>query len=556
MPFKGDSDEFQPLFGLKIDGTTNSSSTSLTSGRYSIKTLLSNFNSASLAFSISTGCATCCLSYASALLGNSLGATSSGLLFALYAISSFIFSKPIVTMIGPKNGLILGVLGQTIYICGFFLSVVLNSLTPTFSSMICIIASCFGGMAGGVLWTSQGIYLSTHTQLFAKETSQELEKVTADFSALFAVVLLVAEMIAKVLSSLLFHIFGDWGTYAIIPSVFLLASFLSCFIMLNIESLDIEGTWDFSYATVSRDAGAVARLVWTDTRLIMTLPFQLVYGYTAGFVPYYLFGTVVSESPELGIGSVGFFSAIVVLIGAVLAIPTAHIANIYGKDRVITIAAMCISTAAWPLLFFTNEFLGQTSVILFMVIFYGAGRGMWEVINKAVIVDFYGNDNDKVGAAFSAASFANGYASGMGFLMFPYLSRIQMAGLCLGGCFFSLITYVYSFELQKHRLGIIAANAESEIKLDEIREQGRQSRLMKCKNIQKGDSSSIAEVHSTKNNERNIHSTVQQLAFGSGLSLINSSNNHSSIQSFTSQIGGSRRKKKSVETEQSETDTV
>ena len=58
MPFKGDSDEFQPLFGLKIDGTTNSSSTSLTSGRYSIKTLLSNFNSASLAFSISTGCAT------------------------------------------------------------------------------------------------------------------------------------------------------------------------------------------------------------------------------------------------------------------------------------------------------------------------------------------------------------------------------------------------------------------------------------------------------------------------------------------------------------------
>ena len=103
---------------------------------------------------------------------------------------------------------------------------------------------------------------------------------------------------------------------------------------------------------------------------------------------------------------------------------------------------MCISTAAWPLLFFTNEFLGQTSVILFMVIFYGAGRGMWEVINKAVIVDFYGNDNDKVGAAFSAASFANGYASGMGFLMFPYLSRIQMAGLCLGGCFFSLITYV------------------------------------------------------------------------------------------------------------------
>lgn len=81
-------------------------------------------------------------------------------------------------------------------------------------------------------------------------------------------------------------------------------------------------------------------------------------------------------------------------------------------------------------------------------------------------------------AAFSAASFANGYASGMGFLMFPYLTRMQMAGLCVGGTLFSLVTYLFGFRLQRRRLEITALNAERDARLDDIRKQGRNSRMI------------------------------------------------------------------------------
>ena len=78
---------------------------------YSVETLSRNFYSLAMAFSLSHGCATSCLAYATTLLGSRLGAISSGVLFALYALSSFFISKPIVTYMGSKNGLILGVIG-------------------------------------------------------------------------------------------------------------------------------------------------------------------------------------------------------------------------------------------------------------------------------------------------------------------------------------------------------------------------------------------------------------------------------------------------------------
>ena len=257
-------EEFTPLIAAdkhaqsldKAQSLGNINSTEV----YSVGSLTKNFYLISSAFSLSTGCATCCISYATSLLGNSLGSTSSGLLFALYAISSFLVSNPVVTMIGPKNGLICGVIGQAIYICGFFVCVVTNTAAPGFSKILSVITSSIGGLAGGLLWTSQGVYFSTHAKLFAQSTTQEVHQVTADFSAIFAVVLLSVEMLAKILSSFLFHIFGTWGMFAVV-GVFVLAAFVSCLMIFKIKSFGEKGTWDFSYMNVSRDCGAVARLV-------------------------------------------------------------------------------------------------------------------------------------------------------------------------------------------------------------------------------------------------------------------------------------------------------
>ena len=318
---------------------------------------------------------------------------------ALYAVSSFMLSKPVVTMVGPKSGLICGVVGQTIYICGFFVSTLLYAAAPSIAWTVSVTTSCIGGVAGGLLWTSQGVYFSRHASLFAQSTSQDAAKVTTDFSAVFAVVLLTAEMLAKALSSLLFFVFGQWGLCAVV-GFFTVAAGVSCVIITRIKSLDETGTWDFSYTSISRDIGAVARLVWMDARLAALLPMQMAFGYSAGYVPYYFFGTIATESSWLGTGAVGLLSAVVVLSGALAAIPTAYAANVVGKGRVISIGALCLTAVGWPLFVFSDEELGNPLTTLCLLATYGVGRGIWEVINKAVLVDFFAQDtdSDKVGA--------------------------------------------------------------------------------------------------------------------------------------------------------------
>jgi len=547
---------------IKADDTTTD--TSIPSSKYSINTLNNNFYAVSLSFSVSTACATCCLAYAIPLLEHKLGGLSSGLFFTFYAISSFLLSKPMVTMLGPKNSLVCGIAGQTIYVFGFIISILLNIVSNHLSFVICCISSCIGGAASGLLWASQGVYLSRHVIMYANSTSQQLDNVTADFTAIFAVMLLSSEMIVKVLITLIFYFFGTL-TIPVISSILSILVILCCIVIVKIKSLGISGTWDISYKHLSRDAGAAARLVWTDTRVTLLFPYQLAFGYSAGYVNYYIYGTIIKDHPSLGTGAVGVLSALVVFIGAIVTLPTAYSANRWGKNKVLIFCTFCIISVGWPVFFFTNIQLGSLPIMIFMLIFYGAGRGIWEVINKAVLIDFFASDGlDVIASSSSAMTFGNGYASGVGFFMFPYLNRNQMASLCVFGCIFSLITYLTSFQLQRRRNEIKKFNEEKEEKISKIREQARKSRILKEDiNLNKAKidekfSVSIQDEQNINNyvvcSSTNIVNTNSGLAtFGlGGFSLFNSSINDykSNVDMFASpfanKIGGSKRKNKTV----------
>jgi hypothetical protein len=66
----------------------------------------SNFLTMCIAFSVNHGCVVSCLAYSTTELGNSLGGYGSGVLYIFYALTAFFLSKPVVSMIGPKNGLL------------------------------------------------------------------------------------------------------------------------------------------------------------------------------------------------------------------------------------------------------------------------------------------------------------------------------------------------------------------------------------------------------------------------------------------------------------------
>lgn len=253
----------------------------------------------------------------------------------------------------------------------------------------------------------------------------------------------------------------------------------SCFVVLTIKSLDIKGNGDISYRSISREAGAVARLAWKDKRLTMLLPFQLAFGFTSAFIPYYIFGTVVVNSPHLGIRAVGVLSSLIVLVGALSAIPAAYMSNMVGKPYVIVIGGACITIVGLFIFALSDQGLGIWMTMIPLVSVYGLGRGVWETINKAVFVDFFSDDIDKCAAAFSAATFANGYAAGMGFLAFSFMRREEMAFLIVITSIAALVSYMYAFKMQDQRKEIERYNAQAQAQVDAIRDAGQQSRRVK-----------------------------------------------------------------------------
>jgi MFS family permease len=113
--------------------------------------LMRNFLVMSLAFSFNHGCVVSCLAYTTAELGEELGSYGSGCLYFFYAFTAFLIAKPLVSMVGPKNGLLIGVAGYCVYIIGFLVAVI----APVVAWPVFIIAASIGGCAGGLLWTSQ-----------------------------------------------------------------------------------------------------------------------------------------------------------------------------------------------------------------------------------------------------------------------------------------------------------------------------------------------------------------------------------------------------------------
>jgi MFS family permease len=180
------------------------------------------------------------------------------------------------------------------------------------------------------------------------------------------------------------------------------------------------------------------------------MPFQVAFGFGSSFVPYYVFGTVVDDSAALGREWVGILAAFIVLSGAMASIPAAKLANVIGKSAVVSFGAVALTLSCSMFFFFSDRALGTWTGIIPLLLLYGVGRGIWENTNKAVMADFYAEDKDSCISAFAASSFFTGYASAMGYFVFPYSSRTGMAGVCVFSGILGLICYRLAFIVHRH----------------------------------------------------------------------------------------------------------
>jgi hypothetical protein len=415
--------------------------------------LYRNFLTMCVAFSLNHGCVVSCLAYSTTELGNTLGGVGSGVLYVFYALTAFFLSKPYVSMVGPKVGLLTGCGGYCVYVCGFLFAV----LVPAAAWPVFLLSCAIGGTAGGLLWTSQGRYFARNAKLYSEDTGMAVEKVNATFAGVFATAYLGFEMVTKVLATLI-ALFAPSSAAAFIFTTYTVLAIGSTFVIaLVLDDLQEAGTWDLAFATIVANSGAAARLVWEDPRLALMLPFQVSFGFCSSFVPYYIFGTVISGSPHLGSTYVGLLSAVIVLTGASMALPAAWAANTFGKPLVMSLGGVCLAFSGMALFVFSNDTLGTWLLIVTYLVVYGIGRGTWENTNKAVIADLFADTPDLSTSAFAAISFFNGIAAAAGFFSYSSMTRDAMAGLVMITALIAIACYLLSAHIHATSKSALAA---------------------------------------------------------------------------------------------------
>jgi hypothetical protein len=342
--------------------------------------------------------------------------------------------------------LLIGTIGYCIYVFGFLTAVEFNASSESAAAVVYYISAGIGGIAGGFLWTAQGRYFTRNSKLYSECTGQSIENVNSDYAGIFSAYFLGIEVFTKIIATVCFLLFPTLAPY-IIFSLYSAFATVSCFVVASLDNLNDDGTWNMSYKAMSSEAGAAAKLIYLDARMSLIVPFQIAFGFASSFVPYYVFGTVISDSPHLGEKYVGILSALVVFIGAIMSLPFAWMGKLIGKRTIITIGGFCLVFTGLAFFIASNDVIGTWYFIVPYLCIYGIGRGTWENTNKAILADFYGNSPDQGTAAFAAAIFFNGYAAAMGYFSFSSISRYGMAGAVTFTSIFAIICYYFAFRL-------------------------------------------------------------------------------------------------------------
>ena len=229
--------------------------------------------------------------------------------------------------------MLIGSLGYSVYVGGFFASLLfidISFLSLQMAWTVSCVTAAVGGFSGGLLWTSQGAFFAQNSKMFCKVTKAQVEAVNNTFASIFATTFLGVEMITKLFATVVYlSIPKGWGARHILFAFYTVLSLAACYVIMGLDDLDSTATHDFSYKTVSKAAGAAAKLVYMEPRFALIVPYQLAFGFTSSFVPYYIFGTVISGSNHLGSQYVGVLSAVVVFTAASITLPTGelHISN-------------------------------------------------------------------------------------------------------------------------------------------------------------------------------------------------------------------------------------
>lgn len=351
------------------------------------KRVWADFQRTTILFSINHAMVTSPLMFATSLLNNDVGYYANAFLYIFTAVSSLLVAPFFSKNWSPRRTLRLGMLIYSLYVLSFAFAI--TTSVPILGDASILFGAMCGGMSAGFIWSSQGGYQTRVVNAMHLVSGDESkDKTTGKITSFFGTTYLMFEVTGKVLVTLLSHIgmpfhvtFLTFGAIAI-----------ACALLVRQESEYCKEKNVSGAKTKQLSVAQQSIKLWTNPNTFLLSFTNMTFGFSAAYMNGFVTGNLVS--PNMGPTTIGVLGGLTCLCaGCFCAVfRQLHESWSYGKGGVLLIGSLCFS--AIPLIIYLYDTLYPSDALLVsLFVLQGMGRGVYEGLNKGVILDFFSSDD-------------------------------------------------------------------------------------------------------------------------------------------------------------------
>lgn len=361
-----------------------------------------------------------------------LPAVANGCLYLAFVMASFVAPAALDQIGSLRWGIALGLYGFSTYAASL--------LVPIFPLQV--LCATVAGAGGALMWTAEGAYLSTLSQIHVKcSQGVDLTKATTELSSIFATVLPVVLTAGKLAASAVLMLTMDGAAQA---PVVLFAGYAAAIALSAlcastcIRDVDQPGPVDSTASTCA----AVRARTWAtfgknrSPEMLKLLANNIAFGLMASFIPYH--GTLL-VSQDLGPEHVGWVFAWSGMVSAAVAAVSGRGAGVVHRNGYILLGATANVASAMLCAALSIEgdvdgvdhppqpTVDRVAPIMVVFFLYGIGIAAWQGPTMAVFAEIFVADPQP---AFANLKLHSGLATSVGFFMFPRMGAVLSGMTC------------------------------------------------------------------------------------------------------------------------------
>eukprot|EP01038_Epipyxis_sp_PR26KG_P007170 gene7170-9773_t len=380
-------------------------------------------------------------SYATSLIDTKLAGIILGLNWSLNSVSGLTIATAVVRRLGYKYSMIVSFWGYTIQIATLYIAIICRDIAYP----IAIIGGVIAGFTSAIWWTAQGVCFERTSEeielilsKFVYGKDSIIQHIRSDLSAHWTIIYQVSDIFVFLLLSgipILFSI----GIPDVIAGLIVLGVITSL-LGFTFDPLG-EKAQSQSWSEIGESMAAVPIQFANDSRATLLAPFVFGFGITTAMFSYYVNSTLVTDSSNLGIVTLGVLEAFSYLIAVISAYPYAYISNkfIRGQDFVIQFGSFSFMMSGLVVFALPNNVLSTWGGILVVKGLYGLGRGVFEGSCRAVYAQMFAGKD--LGTAFSGQTLLAGFSGGTCLFLFGILDKHGIAAVTIINGTVAIICY-------------------------------------------------------------------------------------------------------------------